>query len=108
YLQLRLVQLSGLEMQVDDQLSDGMEGFLNIESGRLSHVAETTHAVSLTALQQTFLRHAIEKGNRRLFSLGLSPAEVRSLVQALDRYFGYHLEGIRPRKSDLIFEQIFK
>ncbi|MEX0593611.1 MAG: DNA repair protein RecO [Balneolaceae bacterium] len=108
YLQLRLVQLSGLEMQVDQELADGMDGFLNIESGRLSAEAETTHAMRLTALQQTFLRRAIEFGNRRLFSLGMSSKEARGLIQVLDRYFGYHLEGIRPRKSDVVFEQIFK
>lgn len=108
YLQLRLIQLSGLEMQVEKELGDDKEGYLNIESGHLSSIAETTHAVRLSAGQQTFLRRAIEQSNRRLFALGLSLDEVRSLIRALDRYFGYHLEGIRPRKSDIIFEQIFR
>lgn len=108
YLQLRLVQLSGLEMQVDPDLTDGLAGYLNIENGRLSSVGETTHAISLSPGQQSFLRLAISGGNRRVFNLGLSHAEVRSLIHALDRYFGYHLEGIRPRKSDKIFDQIFQ
>ena len=25
----------------------------------------------------------------------------------IDKYYDYHVEGIRPRKSDAIFEQLF-
>ncbi|PWN06889.1 DNA repair protein RecO [Rhodohalobacter mucosus] len=113
YLQIRLADAAGVGLQPDTTISNdsGTEsgsGYMNIESGTISEIAEGSESIRLTPLQFAFVRESLHSMNSGIFTLKLSQSELSELIEYLDRYFRYHFEGTRPRKSDAIFEQILK
>jgi DNA repair protein RecO (recombination protein O) len=83
-------------------------GYINIESGTLTDQPDNHNSIRLTPLQFAFVRESLHSMKSTIFQINLSQNELTELIEYLDRYFRYHFEGIRPRKSDAIFEQILK
>ncbi len=107
YIQIRLMQLLGIGLQ---DLTDGTEsvekGYMNIESGALSSKPMEGSAIRLTDRQYTFVKESLHSMKSSIFDIDLTKSELNGLIEHLDRYFRYHIEGVKPRKSDAIFEQL--
>ncbi len=107
YIQLRLTQLLGIGLQdmISEQDHPG-HGYINIQSGTLTEGPGEGQAIRLTPLQFVFVRKSLHSMKSSIFDLDLKHGELKSLIEYLDRYFRYHIEGVKPRKSDAIFEQL--
>jgi len=108
YLQIRLASLIGLELRLEGVEPGDAEGYLNIEAGIVSQSPRTPDAVRLTPNQLAFLVNSSRSRKVSILQGTLEQTELRSLIVQLDRYFYYHLDGLRPRRSDSIFDQILK
>lgn len=106
YLQIRLAFLLGLELQIQELNHITNSGYLNIQDGTVSRKAENANAIRLTENQLIFLKHCTVSRKLSIFDIDLNNSELRSLIDYLDKYFRYHLDGVRPRRSDAIFDQI--
>jgi DNA repair protein RecO (recombination protein O) len=109
YIQIRLAQLSGIGLQFEEEYgTEDQIGYINIETGTLSTEAEGGKSVRLTPLQFAFVRESLHSMKSAIFEMNLKKNELTELIEYLDSYFRYHIDGIRPRKSDAIFDQILK
>jgi DNA repair protein RecO len=109
YLQIRLAELFGIGLQVDENLDQDSETvFLNIGLGLLSNNPGSEQSLKLTKPQQQFLVSGVISRSSKLFLFSMSKNELSALIHHLDMYFRYHIEDIKPRKSDAIFEQMLK
>lgn len=107
YIQIRLSQLLGVGLQfAGGEGTSAAEGYINIESGTLSQRAEGSEAVRLTPVQFAFVRESLHSMKSSLFEMNMGKHELNTLIEYLDKYFRYHFEGVRPRKSDAIFDQL--
>lgn len=107
YLQVRLMDLMGIGLRaVRDWEPEASHGYLNLETGTVSSVAEGDHTYKLNARQLHYVVLALRARSTSLLEFELESAELKNLIYMLDVYFKYHLEGIKDRKSDAIFEQI--
>lgn len=107
YVQIRLAQLLGIGLQTNINRSEGVnKGYINIQTGELSDEPSGSEAVALTSKQFTFVHRALHSANSKLFDIELKSSELKELIEYLDKYFRYHIEGIKPRKSDKIFDQL--
>ncbi len=107
YIQFRLAQLIGIGLtwNVSESTVDS-EFFLNVENGQISEKADNGLSFPLTKLQLQYLR-CIVTGNKSKLLTDMFPGqEVKHLIYHMDAYFQYHIEGLKDRKSDAIFEQI--
>jgi DNA repair protein RecO len=105
YLQLRIAEYIGIGVQY---MSEGEDeyGYLNISSGLLSPDKEDEHAEKLTAAQFAFVKKSLHSANASVLRIVMNPNELKKLIQILDKYFIYHVEGMKPRRSDKIFAQL--
>lgn len=108
YLQVRLAGLTGIGLQMDPQVSENKTNYLNLESGYISPESISSYSYKLTRTQYQYIRVALQAKSSTLFTLSFETGELKSLIDHLDRYLKYHVEGLRDRKSDAIFEQILQ
>lgn len=109
YVQIRLAQLIGIGLQAQIQASDQVQsGFINIQTGELSDESSGSESIKLNSAQFKFVNQALHSASTSIFSLKLNNRELAELIEYLDKYFRYHIEGIRPRRSDKIFDQLIK
>ncbi len=110
YLQLRLCELMGIGIQtVSDPATNGGEGwFLNIENGAVMPERQTAHHYPLTKNQLNYIKLALNTQTSTLFKVDFQSDELKELINYLDNYLKFHLEGIKDRTSDAIFEQILR
>lgn len=106
YVQLRLAQYVGIGLQITEEQESAMYGYINISSGVLSSEAEDEQSIRLTSNQFAFVKNSLHSTNSSILKIGLTSEEVKNLIQIFDKYFIYHIEGIKPRKSDRIFDQL--
>lgn len=107
YVQLRVMDHIGIGLQTEESVEkETSAGYMNIESGTLSSRAEGDQSVRLTSQQFVFLRKSLLSKKRSVFDIDLQKSELSELIEYLDRYIRYHIEGVKPRKSDQIFEKI--
>lgn len=107
YVQLRVLEHIGIGIQTDESLNaETSAGYMNIEQGTLSTSAEGAESVRLTAGQFQFIRDTLFSKKQSIFENDLKKSELSDLIDYLDRYIRYHIEGVKPRKSDKIFEKI--
>lgn len=106
YVQVRLAHLLGLGLQLENAGDQKSRLFFNISAGTISATPDANHSEKLTSNQQQFLRQAVTTRSYTILKLNVSKNELSELIDHLDKYFRYHLEGIKPRKSDAIFDQI--
>ncbi len=84
-LQFRLASALGVDFQ--------LEG----EDNEFRHRLSENH--------RHFLSLLIQGKGQQALSFPLSGLELKSLIHYLDQYLGYHFDGLKPRKSERIFEQ---
>lgn len=107
YVQLRVMKYIGIGLQTDESLEkETSTGYMNIESGTLSSYGEGEQSVRLTPQQFVFLKKSLHSKKKSVFDIDLQKSELSELIEYLDRYIRYHIEGVKPRKSDKIFEKI--
>lgn len=105
YLQIRLADLLGLALQ---SVLDNHKGrcYFNISEGTLSAQPEAENAALLTDRQREFILEVLQSRKAAVLHHKLDQKELKSLIHHLDVYFRYHLEGVKPRSSDAIFDLI--
>ncbi len=106
YVQLRVMDHIGIGIQPEDNLSETSTAYMNIELGTLSPKAEGAESIRLTPGQFQFIRDTLSSKKQSIFEIDLKKSELSDLIEYLDRYIRYHIEGVKPRKSDEIFEKI--
>lgn len=105
YLQLRIAEHIGIGVQYMNE-NDSKDGYLNISSGLLSPDKEAEHAEQLSPSQFVFIKKSLHSTNASVLQIVMDPNELKKLIQILDKYFIYHVEGMKPRRSDKIFAQL--
>ena len=108
YLQIRLAELTGIGLQLDVNGAKDETNYLNLESGLVSSQSISSHSYKLTQNQHNYVKFALQAKSSMLFELPFETGELKALIEILDRYLKYHVEGLRDRKSDAIFEQILQ
>jgi DNA repair protein RecO len=106
YLQIRLADLMGINLQAEGKTTENSSNYLNLKSGYISRESETSHSYKLTPNQFNFISLALHSKSSALFDISFKKGELKALIKHLDLYLKYHVEGLRDRKSDAIFEQI--
>ncbi|MDX1640083.1 MAG: DNA repair protein RecO [Balneolaceae bacterium] len=107
YVQLRVMEHVGIGLQPDEPLEDETStGYMNIESGTLSSHADGDQSIRLTPQQFVFLKKSLRSKKQSVFEIDVKKNELSDLIEYLDKYIRYHIEGVKPRKSDQIFEKI--
>lgn len=108
YIQTRIIEYIGIGLQpeANSGTKQVVKGYINIASGTLSELSEGNESQQLTPAQFSFLNHALKSNKVSFFEKNLSKSELSALIEYLDKYIRYHVEGVKPRKSDGIFEQI--
>ncbi len=106
YIQIRLAEHSGIGLQLIEEQAGANKGYMNIKSGTVSTSAEDDHAIPLDEKQYNFIKRSLSSMNSTLFDVNFTGNEIKTLIQNLDLYFRFHVDGIRPRKSDKIFDQL--
>lgn len=104
YVQLRLAEISGIGIQ--SEASEAKKAYLNIENGSVSEMPAQENAILLTSNQFIFITDALKRKNSSILQFQLTNTEIKDLVHYLDKYFRYHIEGMKERKSDRIFDQL--
>jgi DNA repair protein RecO (recombination protein O) len=105
YLQMRLAELMGIGLQLKPDSSSRM--YLNLDSGLVSKQDSSTYSYPLAKSQYHYVQLALRTHHSIIFSTQFQNGELKELVTYLDRYLNYHLEGLRSRKSDAVFDQLF-
>lgn len=109
YIQIRLADLMGLGLQLENvQESAERSNYLNLETGLVSTQAKTDYSYKLSSTQYEYTRIALKSRSTSLFEIPFKTGELKTLVEYFDRYLKYHVEGLRDRKADAIFEQILQ
>lgn len=108
YLQIRLTTLIGIGLQLDNSSSSGKTNYLNLESGLVSTESASSHAYKLTENQYQFMAIALQSKSSVLFDIPFQNGELKALIENLDRYLKFHVEGLKDRTSDAIFEHILQ
>lgn len=109
YLQLRLADLMGVGMQLPGGAADARDlGCLNISSGRISAEPEEGDGLHfrLREAQRHYLALAFGGRSANLLTYAIHKPELKQLISHLDQYLRYHIDGVKPRKSDAVFDQI--
>ncbi len=84
----------------------GFPCYLNVESGCVTDKSDHGMSFGLTKSQGEYFRYIADGKKARLLNTDFPAPEIKHLIHHLDAYFQFHLEGIRGRRSDAIFEQI--
>jgi DNA repair protein RecO len=108
YLQIRLAELTGIGLQLDLANPDEQTNYLNLESGLVTTESISSHSYKLTENQFRYVKIASQAQSSTLFGIPFATGELKALIETLDRYLKYHVEGLKDRKSDAIFEQILQ
>ncbi len=125
YIQFRLAQITGIGITLNLPEPDLMpqeggsshhqgtnepltafECYLNVESGSITGKADNGLNFGLTKSQTEYLRYIADGKKAMLVQAEFPATDLKHLIHHLDAYFQYHLEGVRGRRSDAIFEQI--
>ncbi len=118
YIQFRLTQIAGIGItwQIDKEQEESavreneevtqFSCYLNVENGCVSDKPDHGLSLGLTKSQGEYLRYIAEGKKTRLLTVSFPAPEIRKLIHHLDTYFLFHLDSLKARKSDSIFEQI--
>jgi DNA repair protein RecO (recombination protein O) len=107
YIQMRLAELSGIGLQVNtNAIVNDKTMFLNVEDGTIADEPGIGLSFKLTQHQLEYVLTALSKKNSSVFRNEIPKKEIKLLIHHLDVYFKHHIDGMRDRKSDSIFDQI--
>ncbi|MDR9387850.1 MAG: DNA repair protein RecO [Balneolaceae bacterium] len=78
--------------------------YLTIEDGSLTTQAVGVSSLSLSPMEASLIQSVAQgKGAAALEDSSRPPSEWMQLIHHLDRYLGYHVGGLKPRKSDALW-----
>lgn len=108
YIQVRLAEVNGIGLQFekDSEPGSSTDYFLNIEDGIISQTPGIGLAFKLTSLQEDYLQKTLMSRKSEQFRNGISKNDIKLLIRHLDVYLKHHIDGLRDRKSDQIFDQL--
>jgi len=108
YIQVRLAEAYGIGLQYEKNAHpySGTDCFLNIEDGIISRTPGIGLVFKLTALQDDYMEKALFSRKSEQFRNGISKNDIKLLIRHLDVYLKHHIDGLRDRKSDHIFDQL--
>lgn len=107
YLQIRLADIMGIGLQMQPAAPEESSAmYINLDSGMVSSQEISSHAYKLTKNQYHYIALTLQSRNSTVFSINFKNGEMKKLVEHLDRYLRFHVEGLKNRKSDAIFEQM--
>lgn len=107
YVQIRLASILGIGLQLKPG-SGHADYFFNLESGDISVNSHSSYSYKLTKNQFEYIGLGLQARSSRLLDINFKNGELKQLVEHLDRYFKFHIDGFKDRKSDAIFEQIMQ
>ena len=80
--------------------------YLHIPSGLLSEISTKTGEKKFSQRQTKFLVAVLSSKSKDFLKINLSKNELIELVQNLDAYFHYHIEGYNPQRSQQFFDLV--
>ena len=110
YILVRLADSSGFGLQLGEDIhpNNKQSGYLNVEDGSVTNDPGVGLSFKLSDFQFDYLKSAIGTKKSDMFRNGITKNEIKMLIHHLDVYLKHHIEGLRDRRSDLIFEQILQ
>lgn len=106
YAQLRIAEIQGIGLSVQQQpIEDGIQG-IDLESGLITDRAHATRFYPLNPSCIQFLMLGIQDRSVSLLAFPLTNGERQKLEQTLDLYLQYHIDGLRPRRTDQIYREM--
>lgn len=108
YIQMRLAEHMGigLHFQEENERNDVNYVYMNINNGNFSELPADEFCIRLTPQQTEYVRTVFGNKAASLLKKNLSVSDIRQLIYHMDVYLKHHIEGLKDRKSDVIFEQI--
>ncbi|MCH8494063.1 MAG: DNA repair protein RecO [Balneolales bacterium] len=110
YMLLRLAELSGVGIHYSTEIENSEVAseslFLNIEEGVISKSVGIGLSFKLSDIQANYLIQLLAGKKVSVFRNPIPRSELKLLIHHLDVYLQHHIEGLRGRRSDAIFEQI--
>lgn len=108
YIQLRVAEIMGIGIRPDSKpgKNGGYHSFLCVEEGEISTQQKQSLCLKLQPQQTLYCQLALQGERGRLLRSSFPPGEIRNLIHHLDVYLKHHLDGLRDRKSDHIFNLI--
>jgi len=105
YILIRLADINGIGIQYEARDDTG-PFFLNIEEGVVASEPGLGLSFKLTDFQHKFVKKALIARNSTVLRNPFDKSELKLLIHHLDVYFNHHIDGLRQRQSDSIFDQI--
>ena len=105
YIQIRCMSCCGIDLQCE--LSEmAKQSYLHIPSGLLGEVSTQTGEKKFNLSQTKFFVTVLSSKSKDFLTIDLSKNELIELVQHLDAYFHYHIEGYNPQRSQQFFDLV--
>ena len=105
YIQIRCMSCSGIGLQFE-LTKMAKHSYLHIPSGLLSEISTKTGEKKFSQRQTKFLVAVLSSKSKDFLKINLSKNELIELVQNLDAYFHYHIEGYNPQRSQQFFDLV--
>jgi DNA repair protein RecO (recombination protein O) len=108
YILIRLADHMGIGLQFEAgyERSAGKIVYLNVNRGSFTEAPQDEVCYRLSGSQSTYINLVFNGKTSILLNHKLDSAELKQLIQHIDVYLKYHIEGLKDRKSDAIFDQI--
>lgn len=110
YIQLRLAALMGIGLNFVARNAEGTDQrfYFNIETGTVSADRNKGLDFELTSAQSMYMMQALRSHSAELTRMDINRKEVNLLINHLDVYYKYHIEGFRDRRSDAVFNKMME
>jgi DNA repair protein RecO (recombination protein O) len=105
YLLIRFTQSTGIDLQ-EELSEETTRSFLHLPTGTLTNHELDGGRFEFNQVQTEFVRSVLHGSSKKYLDQPLSKSEYIELIQHLDSYFHYHIEGYHPHKSQTFFELI--
>lgn len=103
YMLIRYAALLGLQLQAMPELITDQDVFFSVDEGMISNEPSAGLSYKLTDGQKLYVILAMSGKSKALTRIDISDHDVHQLTYHLDVYFKHHIDGIRDRRSDQIF-----
>ncbi|TNE74775.1 DNA repair protein RecO [bacterium] len=104
YVLIRLADLSGIALHFEDELFESKNDyFINGDDGLISVESHSGLAIKLLPQQAFYTFLACNRKGKRILETTFDDYEIKNLIHHLDVYFKQHIDGLRDRRSDEIF-----
>lgn len=105
YIQIRCMDCSGIELQ-SELVETTQQSYLHIPSGLLSETTMHTGVKKFSPRQTKFLLTVLSGKSKDFLTINFTKQEFVELVQHLDTYFHYHIDGYNPQRSQQFFDLV--